>query len=279
VPRAVFLARATATGGVITLDETSRCRRMEFRHHRAVDRCPTDDRPSVGHDRSSATPGDAVHLRRLWRRSKPDVTAFEEEDTMRTRRTMFPLLALSLLSLLAVTLPTARAQGRYDPAAVLAAQRQALAKLAFMDGVWRGPAWTILPSGEKHEVTQTERIGPFLDGAVKVIEGRGYDASGKVGFNAFGIVSFDPDKNAYTLHSYAMGRAGDFTLTPSDTGYVWEIPAGPATMRYTAWIRKGTWREIGERIAAGQPAAQFFEMNLVRVGSTDWPASGAVKPK
>ena len=39
-----------------------------------------------------------------------------------------------------------------------------------MDGVWRGPSWTILPSGEKHVGTQTERIGPFLDGSVKVIE-------------------------------------------------------------------------------------------------------------
>ena len=61
--------------------------------------------------------------------------------------------------------------------------------LASMDGVWRGPAWTILPSGEKHSVTQTERIGPLLDGSVKVIEGRGYDADGKVAFNAFGTIS------------------------------------------------------------------------------------------
>ena len=45
-----------------------------------------------------------------------------------------------------------------------------MAPLAFMDGVWRGPAWTILPSGEKHNITQTERIGPFLDGSIKVIE-------------------------------------------------------------------------------------------------------------
>jgi len=53
---------------------------------------------------------------------------------------------------------------RPDPATQIAAQREAMAPLAFMDGVWRGPAWTILPSGEKHNITQTERIGPFLDG-------------------------------------------------------------------------------------------------------------------
>ena len=53
-------------------------------------------------------------------------------------------------------------------------------------------AWTLLPSGEKHAITQTERIGPFLDGSVRVIEGRGYDADGKVAFNSFGTISYNP---------------------------------------------------------------------------------------
>lgn len=44
-----------------------------------------------------------------------------------------------------------------------------------MDGVWRGDGWTVLGNGQKHSVTQTERIGPFLGGSVKVIEGRGYE--------------------------------------------------------------------------------------------------------
>ena len=72
-----------------------------------------------------------------------------------------------------------------------------MAQLAFMDGVWRGPAWTLLPSGEKHSITQTERIGSFLDGSVKVIEGKGYEADGKVSFNAFGTISY-----SFTLPLY-----------------------------------------------------------------------------
>src|SRR6266536_6186396 len=89
-------------------------------------------------------------------------------------------------------------QGQQDPATLIAAQRDAMAPLAFMDGVWRGPAWTILPSGEKHNIIQTERIGPFLDGSVKVIEGRGYEPDGKVTFNAFGTISYNPAKKTYT---------------------------------------------------------------------------------
>lgn len=171
-------------------------------------------------------------------------------------------------------------QGRpQDPATLIASQREAMLRLAFMDGVWRGAAWTLLPSGVKHTITQTERIGPFLDGSVKVIEGRGYDPDGKVTFNAFGTISYNPATRAYTLRSYAQGQVGDFVLTPSADGYVWEIAAGPMTIRYTAVIKDGAWREVGDRIMPGQESVRFFEMNLKRVGNTDWPAAGAISPR
>ncbi|HEX8492177.1 MAG TPA: hypothetical protein VF658_04995 [Pyrinomonadaceae bacterium] len=188
------------------------------------------------------------------------------------------LTALALL-MIVVTLTAFGQQERRDPATLIAAQREAMRRLAFMDGVWRGPAWTMLPSGEKHHITQTERIGPFLDGSVKVIEGRGYDPDGKVTFNAFGTISYNPATRVYTMHSYAQGNVGDFVLTPTIDGYVWEIPAGPMTIRYTAAIKDGAWREVGDRITPGKEPVRFFEMNLKRVGDTNWPAAGAVSPK
>lgn len=184
--------------------------------------------------------------------------------------------SLAVLATLALAASPAFAQGPPDSAALIAAQRSAMKALAAMDGVWRGPAWTILPNGTKHEITQTERVGPFLDGSVKVVEGRGYDAEGKVSFNAFGIISFDAGKQAYSMRSYAMGLAGDFPVTPSATGYVWEIPAGPMTIRYTATIADGKWREIGERVLPGKAPVQFFEMNLVRISDSQWPGAGAI---
>ena len=75
------------------------------------------------------------------------------------RATIRMLVAASFTS-------AAFAQAPGDPAPLLAAQREAMKALAAMDGVWRGPAWTLLPSGEKTTVTQTERIGPFLQGTV-----------------------------------------------------------------------------------------------------------------
>jgi hypothetical protein len=167
-----------------------------------------------------------------------------------------------------------------DAAALIAAQKEAFRPLSYMFGVWRGPAETVMPDGSKHAVIQTERIGPFLDGSVIVLEGRGYDsATGKVTFNAFGTISYSVRTEGFTLHSYAQGQAGDFTLTPIADGYMWEIPAGPIVIRYTAIIKNGAWREVGDRIAPGKDPVRFFEMNLKRVGDTDWPAGGAVPMK
>jgi hypothetical protein len=188
----------------------------------------------------------------------------------------YQLTFLAGLFLTAVTAATVCAQGRPDQAALIAAQREAMKAFAAMDGVWRGPAWTILQSGQKHNITQTERIGPFLDGSVKVIEGRGYNEDGSVGFNAFGIISYDPATKAYSMHSYAQGRAGDFVIKPTADGYVWEIPAGPMTIRYTAVIKDGALHEVGDQIMPGKEPVRFFDMNLKRVGDSDWPAAGAI---
>jgi hypothetical protein len=189
------------------------------------------------------------------------------------RKTLLSLTAIVALSSAAI------AQAPPDPKVLIAAQRDGMAPLAYMNGVWRGPATTTLPSGEVHNITQTERIGPFLDGSVKVIEGRGYEPDGRVGFNAFGVISYDPATKKYTMRSYAQGYQGDFVITPTADGYTWEIPAGPMTIRYTAVIKDGKWREVGDRIMPGRPPVRFFEMNLVRVGDSDWPGAGAISPK
>ncbi len=172
-----------------------------------------------------------------------------------------------------------QAQERPDPQALQSAQRAAMATFAFMDGVWRGKATITLPGGEKREIDQTERIGPFLDGTLKVLEGRGFEPDGKMHFNAFGIISYNPGTKAYTMRSYAQGLVGDFAVVRTADGFSWEIPAGPMTIRYVTVVKDGTWTEVGERLAPGRPAVKFFEMTLTRTGDTDWPAAGALGPR
>jgi hypothetical protein len=179
-----------------------------------------------------------------------------------------------VLSLACIAAPAA-AQAP-DPIARAAAQKEAMAKLAAMDGQWRGTAWSMTREG-KHELVQTERAGPFLGGAVKVVEGKGYEKDGSVAFNAIAIISFDPATSRYSMQSNAQGYSGTFPFWATDTGFAWEVPAGPgAKIRYTATLKEGTWREVGERIAGEAPPVQIFEMNLKRLGDTSWPADGAV---
>lgn len=53
----------------------------------------------------------------------------------------------------ALFLLPASAQMPPDPAALLAAQKEAMKALAAMNGVWRGPAWTLQPGGVRITLT------------------------------------------------------------------------------------------------------------------------------
>lgn len=170
----------------------------------------------------------------------------------------------------------ASAQGRPDPAALQAAQREAMKKLAFLDGRWRGEGWTLDMAGVKRTLTQTERVGTFLDGTVRVIEGRGYDAEGKVEFNALAVVSYHPDRKAYGMRSYAMGFSGDYAFTLTENGFDWTIQSGPMTRRYSATVKDGVWHEVGFQTFGDGKPVQVLEMTLRRIGDTDWPTAGAV---
>ena len=202
------------------------------------------------------------------------MTAQQESMVTKSR---FAIVVLGVAVVANATCATA--QERPDPAALLAAQREAMAAFAFMDGVWRGPATTVRPSGERHAITQTERIGSLLGGTVKVIEGRGYEPDGKTTFNALGIISYSVATKTYSMRSYAMGYSGDFVVQRTSDGFTWDIPAGPVTIRYNAIVKDGTWTEVGDRIVPGEDPVRFFEMQLRRVGDSDWPGAGAIAPQ
>lgn len=186
------------------------------------------------------------------------------------------LIGLSLAALA----PAASAQQGYDPAARIASQKEAMTKLALVSGEWRGPAKTLMRDGTWHEITQTERMGVMLDGVLRVIEGRGYEADGKLSFNAFGVISYNPDAKTYGFHSYAMGQQGDFPWMVTPTGFAWETPAGPGmTTHYDITIKDGVWHEVGTLVTKDKPPVKTFEMSLKRIGDSSWPAAGIVGPK
>lgn len=162
--------------------------------------------------------------------------------------------------------------GATDPARRTAAQREAMAALAFLDGQWRGTG-----SAYGNNFTQTERVGLLLDGTVRLVEGRAYDSAGNTVFNAFAVISWDPARRIYVMRSHAMGYVSDYPLTVRADGFSWEQPMGPgATLRYTATVANGEWHEVGDRIAPGAPPVRMFEMRVRRIGDAAWPGGDAV---
>ena len=113
------------------------------------------------------------------------------------------------------------------------------------------------------------------------IEGRGYEADGTLSFNAFAVISYDPDRKAYSMRSYSAGRMGDYPIAPTPTGFTWEIPAGPQmNIRYEATVKDGVWTEVGTRVPKNDGApVRFIEFSVTRLRDSSWPAAGVVGPK
>lgn len=151
--------------------------------------------------------------------------------------------------------------------------------LDFMFGEWVGTAQGYGPGGVPFELTQTERVGPMLDGRIVVVEGTGYDEVGEVEFNAFAVISQSGPDGSWEIRSYNGERAGTFPLILTEDGFRWSIPAGPnATVEYEATVEDGSWTEIGHYVAAGMAPREVFRMTVERVSYTTWPAAGAVPP-
>lgn len=185
----------------------------------------------------------------------------------------FPALVLILCAQPA----SARSPEEAPEQKAAAVQGDGLAAFAWMDGEWRGKARVLTPRGPV-EIVQTERSGTLLDGRIRLIEGRGYDGSGKLAFNAFGVIAAKP-QGGFELRSWTGDAAGTFAIEPTAKGMVWTIAAGLATIRYEAWFEDGKWIETGHRLVPGKPPVEFIRMELSRVGASDWPAAGAIAPR
>lgn len=189
-------------------------------------------------------------------------------------RFIAPLAALVL-----ACAPATFAMAQEQNPAGTQAQRDAMARLSFMDGEWRGTAVINSPAG-RTTLTQTERVGTHLGGSIRVVEGRGYAADGSTQFNAMAVIAWDPRAGAYTFRSYAQGYQGDYPFEATPTGFRWQTPAGPgATIQYEATITAERWHEVGHYVREGQPPLPYIEMDLRRVGDSDWPGAGAVSPQ
>jgi hypothetical protein len=158
------------------------------------------------------------------------------------------------------------------------AQREAMARLSWMDGEWVGMAETYAGPGRTRTLRHTERIGPMLGGAIKVVEGRSYDEAGNTAFNAFAIISWDEATGGYVMRSYAGGHASDFPLTADASGFRWSVQTERGPIDYVTVHAPGEWVETGDMQIPGRDPLRVITLRLKRVGDSAWPAAGAVDP-
>jgi hypothetical protein len=154
-----------------------------------------------------------------------------------------------------------------------AAQRDAMKKLDFLVGEWKGEGWMEFAPGQRRTFKGTEVVQGKLDGLLLTLDGlhRG-QVGGKgeevVVHNAFTVVSYDDKARRYRFQAFtARGNYEDAAAEVTDGQLVWgtKVPQF-GDVRYTIKRDdKGRWFEVGEVSQDGKAWRKFFEMTLERV--------------
>jgi hypothetical protein len=151
------------------------------------------------------------------------------------------------------------------PSDSVAAQKQAMQKLAFIIGRWSGPVTITRGPGQTLHLTQAENVEYKLDGLVLLVQGKSTDTEGKTQFEALATISYDDARHSYRIRAYNDGHYVDTELTVQPDGFSWGFPAGPAkivnNMHRTS---KGEWQENTDVTFGSTPPHHSVEMLLQR---------------
>lgn len=159
------------------------------------------------------------------------------------------------------------------------AQREAMKKLDYWVGEWKGTGWFQAGPGGKHETAITETIRMKLGGLALLAEGQGRtagaDGAQVTTHDALGIICWDPETRRYRFVYYRAGdKLGEAELKLIEGGLQWERRVDKGTVRFTANIDAERWYEVGEFSADGKTWRKFMEMTLHR----QKPGQGGGKP-
>jgi hypothetical protein len=122
----------------------------------------------------------------------------------------------------------------------------AMQKLSFLAGKWEGTSTVMRGPGQSLELVQTEEIEFRNNATVLVIKGSGREkATGKIVFEALGVVSWDEEKREFTIRAYSDGRKVDSVFESDGAGFAWGFDTGPVKIRHVMRLSEaGEWVEI-----------------------------------
>jgi len=147
----------------------------------------------------------------------------------------------------------------------LAAQREAMAKLRFLVGSWRGKARLYRGAEGPVDLLQSEVAGYRLDGLILLIEGVGRTAEGgKAVLQALGVVSYDDQIAAYRMRAFNDGRFLETEVKLlEDRGMTWGFTLGDIATRSILKIdENGAWTEIAEIRVGSQDPKKLLELTV-----------------
>lgn len=145
-------------------------------------------------------------------------------------------------------------------------------QLEFMKGTWKGDGWIIMRDGKK-TFTQTETISSKVNNTLLMIDGIGYEKDStatkpKVIHNAFGVISFNPEKKAITMLSYSTtgGKMENEMQLIGDKKLEWSFKSenGGVVRFREDFTNPNLWIEKGDYSANGETWFPFFEMRLIK---------------
>jgi hypothetical protein len=153
-------------------------------------------------------------------------------------------------------------------------QRDAIKKLSWVIGQWKGESWAEYRPGQRAYTKMTETVQTKLDGTVLLIEGLGKrklsdTQEGDVVHNAMAVVSYDEKAKRYRWQAWRIpgGSYTDTELKVEGEVLEWSMqtPQGGVTRFRIKLDEKGEWYEVGEYSQDNKTWNKFFEMRLQRV--------------
>src|SRR5262249_7190817 len=180
----------------------------------------------------------------------------------------FPVMSTRLFCSAIVILAGVVNTGQGQPP--VAAQREAMKKLDFLVGQWKGEGWMEFAPGQRRTFKGAEVVQRKLDGLLVSMDGEHRGQVGGKGeevvvHSAFALVSYDEKAKRYRFQAFTgRGNFEDTEAKVSDGQMVWGMKVPQfGDVRYTIKLDdKGRWVEIGEVSRDGKVWQRFFEMTL-----------------
>jgi ketosteroid isomerase-like protein len=147
-------------------------------------------------------------------------------------------------------------------------QREAMKRLEFLVGQWRGEATTVV-AGVRKRLNQTEAVRFRLDGLVLLVEGTGRDPeTGASAFSALATIAFDETSGTYRFRAHSDGNYLDTEMIVRENGVEWGYSRGPAVITNVMKLDgEGRWIEFTDVSVNGGPPRRVTEIQVSREAS------------